>query len=277
MCNKFVLVSDSEIIGSRFRTTSHKSEPFVAPSYAVGCGDATYVITAESPYELQAIQFGMTPYMAKAPMNLINARAEGDKNASNDPNYRGPNQIFLKKAFMKPIQSQRCLVLADAYYEWSAAKKPYVVYLQNKERPFAFAGIYDRWENPGTGEILTSFAIITTTANSMLQSLGVKRMPVILSKGEERDWLKDTLPLAWVLKMLKPLDPRKMNAYPVADIINSMQANNPDMIRPIGERLQSEANLLSRDAYFKKQNHRKYVEPGPPLGERKIPGQSPDI
>lgn len=37
---------------------------------------------------------------------------------------------------------------ADAYYEWSALKKPYLVYLEDKVRPFVMAGLYDHWKNP---------------------------------------------------------------------------------------------------------------------------------
>jgi hypothetical protein len=85
----------------------------------------------------------MTPFFAKEQMNIINARAEGDKNSRNDPGYNGSKSIFLKTAFMKPMQAQRCLVIADAYYEWSNQKKPHLIFLQNWDRPFAFAGIYD--------------------------------------------------------------------------------------------------------------------------------------
>lgn len=128
----------------------------------------------------------MTPFFSKEPLNLINARAQGDKNRDNNPNYKGSKAIFLKTAFNKPIQSQRCLVIADAYYEWSDQNKPYLVYLQNKTRPFAFAGLYDQWKNPASGEIDYSFAIITPTTNPLLQSIGVRRMPVILSRSNER-------------------------------------------------------------------------------------------
>lgn len=259
MCSKFVLVSDSEKIGDRFRTASIEGKPFVAPSYAISRGDMSYVITSKSPYELQAFRFGMTPYMAKTPMDMINARAEGDKNPTNDPHYQGPNQIFLKKAFMKPIRSQRCLVLADAYYEWSAARKPYLVYLQNKDWPFAFAGIYDRWKNPATGEIFSSFAIITTAANSMLQSLGIRRMPVILSKGEEREWIKETLSLSWVLRMLTPYDAKKMNTYPVSDLVNTCKNNEPALINPIGAKLQSEEKPVRTINPFGRYEHKRRI------------------
>jgi putative SOS response-associated peptidase YedK len=200
----------------------------------------SYVITSEDLPELQVFKFGMTPYWAKSSMDLINARAEGDKNHDNDPNYSGANSIFLKRAFMKPIQSQRCLVISDAYYEWSRDKKPYLVYLQDKQRPFAFAGIYDRWKNSESGVVTVAYSIITTTANSLLQNIGVKRMPVILNPGYEKEWIKSTKHLSEVLRMLKPFNPNKMNAYPVSDLVNTPGENNISMISPIGEKLQRE-------------------------------------
>jgi len=174
MCRKFLLVSNLDKIESRFQVRINQNTLPIAESYAVSVGDSTYVITSENPYEIKVFKFGMTPFWAKTSMELINARAEGDKNKNDDPYYYGANSIFLKPAFKKPIQSQRCLIIADAYYEWSAHKKPYLVYLQNKERPFAFAGLYDHWKDPETGQMTIGFAIITTTANDLLRSIGVK-------------------------------------------------------------------------------------------------------
>jgi len=98
-------------------------------------------------------------------------------------------------------------VIADAYYEWSDQNKPYLVFLQNKNRPFAFAGIYDHWQNPESKEIVTSFAIITTTANSLLQSIGVKRMPIILSRHDEAVWVKSSAHLLEIKFRLKSILP----------------------------------------------------------------------
>lgn len=52
------------------------------------------------------MEFEMTPLWAKASMDLINARAKGDKNKNDDSYYNGANSIFIKAAFKKPIQSQ---------------------------------------------------------------------------------------------------------------------------------------------------------------------------
>jgi len=200
MCKKFVLASDLKWIEARFHASLCPNTAEVPKLYAVSEDDETYVITSQDPHKIQVFKFGMTPFFEHEPMNLINARAEGDKNSCNDPGYTGSNAIFLKPAFRKPIQFQRCLVIADAYYEWSDQNKPYLVYLQNKKRPFAFAGLYDQWINPDTKETVFSFAIITITANPLLQSLGVKRMPVILSRSEEIDWIKASNHLSKALR-----------------------------------------------------------------------------
>jgi len=244
MCRKFVLVSSLEVIEKRFQVHINPHSLPIPGSFRVSGGDSSFVISSENPYEIQVMRFGMTPYWAKAPMELINARAEGDKNMQNEPDYSGSNAIFLKAAFKKPIQSQRCLVLADAYYEWSTLKKPYLVYLQNKERPFGFAGVHDQWKNPETGELVSSFAIITTTANELLQEIGVKRMPVILSRSHGADWIKSSRHLSEVLRKLNPYPFELMNAYPVSDLVERPDENCAQLVQPIGEKLLREEKFV---------------------------------
>jgi len=124
-------------------------------------------------------------------------------------------------------------VIADAY-------QPYLVFLPDKNRPFAFAGIYDQWKDPESKEIVTSFAIITTVANSLLQSIGVKRMPVILSRSEETYWVKSSSHLSDALVLLNPYPAENMNAYPVSEMANIPGMNDPSMLNPVGEKLQKE-------------------------------------
>ena len=221
--------------------------------YAVSEGDETNLITNQDPHLIQVFKFGMTPFYADKPLSLINARAEGDKNVADDPYYTGSNAIFLKTAFRKPIQFQICLVISDAYYEWDNQKQPYLVFLQNKKRPFAFAGLYDQWKNPDTKETFFSFTIITTTANPLLQSIGVKRMPVILSRSEEMEWTRASNHLSDVLGLLNAYLYEKMNAYPVSEKVNWKCNNDPSMLNPTGEKLLKEAVIapLQQRRYHK--------------------------
>ena len=242
MCQKYVLASELEKIESRFNVRINSGLIIIPKLYTVSPGEYSYVLTSEDPHELQVLKFGMTPFYATQPMDLTFARAEGDKNMKNDPNYNGSKSIFLQTAFRKSMQYQRCLIIADAYYEWSDRQKPYLVYLQNRNRPFAFAGIYDRWTNPESNEIVESFAVITTVSNSLLRRIGVQRMPVILSRSNELQWIKASNHLSDVLRLLNPYPAEKMNAYPISEMINMKGINDPLMLNPIGDKLQLESN-----------------------------------
>lgn len=239
---KFVLVSSLEVIEKRFSAKPYPGFIEIPKSYNTGAGDQTYVITI--PNSVQVIRYGLTPNLATEPIIIATARAEGDKNKTDNPGYSGSKAIFLQPEFKKAIFSQRCIVVADAYYEWSDNEQPYLVYLRNKNRPMGFAGIYDIWTDPVTKEETKSFAIITTTANEMLQGIGVKRMPVILPSLYETNWLKSSLHLSEILSFLVTFPLRKMNAYPVSELINVGGVNDSSLLGPIGEKLQKETTLI---------------------------------
>jgi len=212
-------------------------------NFNISPGTLAPVITNENPRQLELFRFGMIPFWAKKPMALINARAEGDHNAEDDPKYTGARGIITKPSFRKPIRSQRCLVIADCFIEGTTKEKlskPFVVYLKEGERPFALAGIWDKWVNPETGEIIRSFAIVTTVANELLQMIPHHRSPVILPRHLEQSWLNSDIPLSDVTDMLKPYPAEKMNAYPIDPAIKNPRARGAHLLKPIGQRLTPE-------------------------------------
>ena len=239
MCGRYILVQKLEFIEKRFNVSAPAGLEW-KPSYNISPGQLAPVITSENPRELQLYRFGMTPFWAKKAMYLINARAEGDHNKEDDPGYKGARGIITKPSFRKPIRSQRCLVIADAFIEGTVKEKlskPFVVYLKNNVRPFAFAGIWDEWTNRETGEICRGFSIITTTANELLQKLPHHRSPVILDQRAEKKWLDTSLPLADVTKLLRPFPSELMNAYPIDPAIKNPRAEGKDLLKPVGERV----------------------------------------
>jgi len=239
MCGRYIQVKNVEIIEKRFNVRVPEGIE-LTPNYNVSPGDYAPVITNENPGEVQLLQFGLTPFWAKKPMYLFNARAEGDKNKENDPNYTGGKEIISKPSFRKAIRSQRCLVIADAFYEGTTKErlnKPYVVYLKGKQGPFAFAGIWDVWQNPETKEEVNSFAIITTTTNSLLQKIPHHRSPVILPRNREQAWLNSNKPLTDITRMLQPLNGELMNAYPVSTQVKNSRDKSKELITPIRQPL----------------------------------------
>ena len=237
--NNFLLVSNLSSIESKFRLGLNQYTQVLPLSYRIGCDDLSYVVTTENPHELQTMRFGLTPYWSKKAINILNARSEGDKNKADDPYYDGAKAIIQHNAFKRPIRTQRCLVIADAYFVLDSQNKPYLVYLEDKVRPFCFAGLYDRWLNPETNKIQCGFAIITTTANDLFMEMNVKRMPVILPIGRENDWLKLDKPLYSAMRLLDqyPASDR-MNAYPINSEIYNSDVNDLSLIKAIGNKIQ---------------------------------------
>jgi putative SOS response-associated peptidase YedK len=105
----------------------------ISPSQLVAC-----VRTNPESNERECVdlQWGLVPSWAKDPSignKMINARAE---------------TVAEKPSFRKAFKQQRCLVLADGFYEWKRegkTKQPYYIRLKGG-RLFAFAGLWERWE-----------------------------------------------------------------------------------------------------------------------------------
>jgi hypothetical protein len=63
----------------------------------------------------------------------------------NNPEFNGSNAIFLKSAFKKSIQSQWCMVLANAKFDWS--EKTSFRFILVESEPF-FEQILQAFELP---------------------------------------------------------------------------------------------------------------------------------
>ena len=93
-------------------------------------------------------------------------------------------KVLLVSLLFVKVYAQSCLVLADAFIEGPKVErlsKPYVIYKKDGS-PFAFAGIYDTWINPDTGETIDSFAIITTVSNKITAAISHHRHPLYFMK-----------------------------------------------------------------------------------------------
>lgn len=257
MSENFVIVSTLEKIQLQFSVQiSDYSLPITSPQLLTK-GVSGYVITSENERELKQMRFGFTPHWAKERMDILNARAEGDKNPNNDPYYNGPNAIFLKPAYKKSIQNYRCLIVVDSFIDKGSFDQPYMIYVTEKRNPFVLAGIYDYWKNPESGITTPGFAIITIPANETLQMIGIKRMPVILTKLNCAGWIKPMKPLNYYLPKLQACENELINANPIScDYQNGVTDIN--ILKPIGKRVRTEYIEVKRIAgnyYGKKQKH----------------------
>ncbi len=91
--------------------------------------------------------------------------------------------------------SNRCLVLANHFYEWrheGKIKQPHIIYSQENEI-FCIAGIYSDWFDTSTNQTIRTYSIITTEANEQMKYIHntKMRMPVILNQKDEVNWLNN--------------------------------------------------------------------------------------
>jgi Uncharacterized conserved protein len=179
------------------------------------------VITNELPDRIQGFSWGLIPSWAKNQPAAMGIRLK-TLNARSDT-------VFEKPSFRDAIRQRRCLVPADGFYEWrefQGKKYPYFIYLKDKDI-FSLAGLWEQWTDISTGEIIKTFSILTTEANPLMEKIHntKKRMPVILPREKELDWLKNDLKNEEILRLMKPLDERIMEAHPISKLITSRNAN----------------------------------------------------
>lgn len=104
-------------------------------------------------------------------------------------------------------------------------------------RPFAFAGLWERWVHPD-GQPIDSCTIITTVANDLIRPLHV-RMPVILAPKDYDVWLDPSVgEIERLQPLLCPYPSDEMMAYPVSTRVNNPANDTSECIEPFpGQRL----------------------------------------
>ena len=179
------------------------------------------IVDGKAP-AFQYFRWGLIPVWAKEAKigyRMINARSE---------------TVGTKKTFKGLIAKNRCLIVADGFYEWEntgSSKVPYYVFLKSKI-PFTFAGLWSLWKDPQGHEIL-SCTILTTEANSLVKPIH-DRMPVILDKAERPRWLSETAPdEATLASLCRPFSSEKMTQYKVSNHVNSPTHEDPRCVQAV--------------------------------------------
>ncbi len=242
MFGGYFLLSKLETIAHRFGVSARPRLEWDG-NRMVSEGTESLILTQQHPKELVMSTWGMIPSWSKQKVSYLMARAEGKKNPHDDPQYSRSKAIFMQPAFKRPLFTRRCAIIADAYVESDHAKQPWLVYLRDRQRPFAMAGLYDIWIDPVTRAEHHTFTLITVPGNALSRELSSTRMPVILPRGRETDWLKDHRSLTDILGMLRIYPVEKMNAYPLSSALFTSTQVSPDMMLPAGDRLYLEQEL----------------------------------
>ena len=195
--------------------------PELAPRYNIAPTQPVAVVrVGEAGRQFVRLRWGLVPPWAKdTKVAPINARSE---TAADKPLFRAA------------LRKRRCLVPPSGFYEWLALagerrKQPYC-FRPGDERPWAFAGLWERWQGPD-GPV-ESCAILTTTANELVRPVH-DRMPVILPRQHWAAWRGPALQEAGELvPLLRPYPADALRAYPVGTVVSNPRNDGPACLEP---------------------------------------------
>ena len=194
----------------------------VHPSYNAAPGTFQPVIALDEDGKRQArmMWWGLVPFWAKdrkVGYSTVNAMCE---------------TVASKPAFREALKRRRCLIPADAFYEWqkldAKTKQPWAFGLKYGG-VFAFAGLWERWNDGGKTETLDSFTIVTTDPNEVTERVH-GRMPVILKPSDYERWLSPGDPQQPPVDLLRPFDAERMKAWKVDARVGNVRNNEPSLI-----------------------------------------------
>ncbi|MGH9125750.1 MAG: SOS response-associated peptidase [Acidimicrobiales bacterium] len=267
MCGRYTSTSATADLARIFEVENDDIRTEQLPlRYNVAPTQDVYAVAVRRPKEegetprrlLGAYRWGLIPYWAKDPSvgnRMINARAEG---------------IEDKSAYKRPLLRHRCIIPADAFYEWqvlsptvddtgkgrggggrgerggraangrrtnggrAANKLPYVIRHRDGS-PLAFAGLWEFWRPPDDPDAdpIRSCVIITTEANELVAPIH-DRMPVVLPPSAWERWLDPAnQDLAAIKAMLVPSPATDLEAYPVSNRVNDVANEGPELLEAL--------------------------------------------
>jgi putative SOS response-associated peptidase YedK len=172
--------------------------------------------------ELVPMRWGLIPgwwkKTAKEMPATFNARAES---------------VAEKPMFRNAFKQRRCIVPASGFFEWTGAKaqrQPHLFTAADGSPLLAFAGLWDRWKDPASGEYLLSCTIIVSGASAWMEPYH-DRMPVLLEAKDFDGWLDGSLgPEA-----LKPAPEEALREWKVSPRLNrtGVGDDDPTIIEPL--------------------------------------------
>lgn len=225
MCGRFVSTTAPQQLADYF-SVDELAATEARENYNVAPTQQVPVVTEDDRHHrvLDTYHWGLIPSWAKDPKignRMINARAE---------------TVAEKPAYRKAFVARRCIIPADGFYEWKKGKdgktkQPYFIH-PTREPVFAFAGLWERWKHPESGEWLRSCAIVTGDANSVVAPIH-DRMPVVLPREHWDAWLDpENDDVDALKKLLVPAPDAGVATYPVSTRVNSPRNNSPENLDP---------------------------------------------
>jgi putative SOS response-associated peptidase YedK len=228
VCGRFAQPRSPEDLARIFRATSVSDLPGerfnVAPTDPLAA-----VVEHHGERTIDTFRWGLVPFFAdgpKARSPLINARAE---------------TVETAPAFRLSFARRRCIVPADAFYEWRRHRdptsgrvvrsEPFAIRRRDGE-PLAFAGLWAIWRDPATAQRLYSAAIVTGAPNELVAGVH-NRMPIILDPDDWDTWLDEGARPTELRPLLRPYPADRLQMYPVSPAVNNVRSQGAELLLPL--------------------------------------------
>lgn len=238
MCGRYALIDGKKVLVSYIALNKAKLTDKVfqeLPRYNASPMQRLPVFAVRHD-ELVAepMQWWLIPHWSKdgkASFSSFNAKAE---------------TLDQSKLFAPYFKSSRCLIPADAFYEWQRVtttqdvhgkpkkveeKHPMCIRMKD-EAPFLFAGLFSIWKD-AEGKEHPTFTIITTEPNELMTPIH-NRMPVILPEQHIEQWLDRTYKdIDQLKKLLAPFPAKELKAYRVSSLVSNPRNDAAECLKPV--------------------------------------------
>jgi len=217
MCVRYTLTAEEKQV---LKENPYQMTGPYEPDANIAPTDFGFIVTSDEPDLIQRMHFGIIPHDAKT-----------NKLTYDTWNIR--SEEVMEKRTYKPLMVHRktCLIIMDSFYEWQkkdSESLPYRFTVPGR-KTFCVAGLWSRWIDPA-GEYYDTFGMMTCVANNLVGEIHEKkRMPVILHKIDEKNWLNKKLSVDELLALCVPFPDKWMHRYRVSKKVNKVSTKlNPN-------------------------------------------------
>lgn len=229
MCGRYAITSSPEAVRAFFEYAELPDFPpryNVAPTQPVPIVHLARDPDGERRRHFVLARWGFLPSFVKDVKTfplIINARAE---------------TALDKPSFRAAMKRRRCLLAADAYYEWrrdsnggkARASRPYL-FRRSDGAPLGFAGLWETYSGPDGSELDTA-CILTTDANGATVAIH-DRMPAILDPRDFDAWLDcDSVDAPAAARLLAPAGEDVLEFFEIGTAVNRAGNDGPEIQAP---------------------------------------------
>jgi putative SOS response-associated peptidase YedK len=174
-------------------------------------------ICSGDPGSVRLLKWGLIPSWVRNEtdaeeirLKTFNARAES---------------IESKPSFSSSFKTRRCIIPVKGFYEWQHTAKGKIPWYicGSDDEILSLAGLFSEWVRSATGEVLSTFTVITTDANEIMAEI-----------HNSKKWIDLSIPASEALGLLRPSPEEMLKAHTISPLVNNRYANRntPEVIKP---------------------------------------------